>query len=260
LPGIVTSIIDTVMRGPEGRDYASLTMAGLDPRNPTRIYEDARVDFRERALQYWPETITDSIEIGWNFKDIGGGSGALAQWASNGGRTITFDVNLSRLMAPVSSREGADRIFAMLVDPNSGDGIGVEQKPYNVNIVEYIKFLRGFCYPTYTDIGNIVSALPPPVMILNIPNFNLNEAGGDAIYCVMTGCDVSYVLSFPDGTPRRATVSLTLRQIVQTRNGVQYAGFGSAAPIKYDSFAQWKSEGLDTSAGRKIGNIDPEKI
>jgi hypothetical protein len=109
--GLISAVIDAIKNGPEGREYASLTMAGLDPRHPNEIFEgewgDIGVNFQERALQYWPETINDSIETGWNFKNVGGGSGALAQWASNGGRTISFNVELSRLMAPVSSRTSA---------------------------------------------------------------------------------------------------------------------------------------------------------
>jgi hypothetical protein len=254
--GLISTVIDAITNGPEGREYASLTMCGVDPRDPTKIFEgyDIGVNFQERALQYWPETINDSIETGWNFKNVIGGSSALAQWSSNGGRTISFSVELSRLMAPVSSRTSArDKFRGGMTAPNDADKTN---NAFNIDIVEYIKFLRAFCYPTYEELGGSIMAYPPPVMLLNIPNIGLNECvadsdGGDAIYCVMTGCDVTYTLLFPDGTPRRATVALTLRQVVQSRSGIRFSGFGKAAQRSYDNIKQ--SENLDLSAGRKVG-------
>jgi hypothetical protein len=255
--GLISAMIDAIMRGPEGREYAALTMAGLDPRDPSIIYkgDGVGVDFSERALQYWPETINDSIEIGWNFKDVGGGSGALAQWASNGGRTISFNVELSRLMAPVSSRVGRDKVLGGKTTPNDNI-VGTDSNPYNIDIVEYIKFLRGFCYPSYSDIKGVIGAYPPPIMALCIPGLGLNESvgnkdggGEDVINCVMTGCDVTYTLLFPNGIPRRATVALTLRQVVQYHNGIKFAGFGKAAQRQYSNS---NKEGLDVNAGRKF--------
>jgi len=229
-------------------------MAGVDPEDPSRIYSDFDFDFSERAMQWWPDTIQDSIDIGWNFKDIGGGSNALAQWASNGGRTISFDVQFSRLMMPSKTRSAKEQIFAFLSQP--GSDFPVDSRPRTVNISEQIKFLRGFCYPTYVDIEGVVSAVPPPIMILNIPKFSLNESGGDSIYCVMTGCDVSYNLAFRDGTPRRVTVSLTLRQIVQTVKGVKFKGFGQGAPSQYDMEYDQLREELNKNAGRPLNKIN----
>jgi hypothetical protein len=256
MSGLVSAVIDAIKRGPEGREYASLTMAGLDPRDPSKIFEgdDIGVNFQERALQYWPETINDSIETGWNFKNVIGGSSALAQWASNGGRTISFNVELSRLMAPVSTRVGRDKIYGGFTAPNDLDKTN---NAFNVDIVEYIKFLRAFCYPTYEELGGSISAYPPPIMLLSIPNIGLNECvddsdSGDTIYCVMTGCDVTYTLLFPNGTPRRATVALTLRQIIQTRTGIRFSGFGKGAQRQYNSNKQAEKEMLDVNAGRRV--------
>lgn len=254
--GLITSIIDAIKNGPEGDAPSAITIAGLDPRDPNVIYKGEGFDFNERALQYWPASIQDGIDIGWNFKDLGGASSALAQWSSNNGRTISFDVQLSRYMMPKSSRNGLiENFHAGFEEP--GNQNPKDNRPYNVDIKEQIKFLRGFCYPSYVDIEGIVSSVPPPVMILNIPNLGLNETGGDSIYCVMTGCDVTYNLLFRDGTPRRATVSLTLRQIVQTPTGVRFKGFcdtfPSAGVAKYNMYGD---EGLDVNAGRGINNIN----
>jgi len=269
--GLVTSVIDAIANGPEGGKYASVTVAGVDPNDPSKIYSTgfgagaagaisrsiSGVDhnFSERAFQWWPESIQDTIDVGWNFKDVGGASHALAQWSSNGGRTITFDVQLSRLMMPVDTRSIKEKFVAYLTQPDSR--IPADNRPFNVDIKEQIRFLRGFCYPTYIEIEEVVSSLPPPVMILNVPNFGLNESGGDEIFCVMTGCDVTYTLAFRDGTPRRATVSLTLRQVVQNSKGVQFKGFGQGAPSPY---AMTGGEGLGVSAGRNINGIDPTRV
>ena len=88
-------------------------------------------------------------------------------------------------------------------------------------------------------------------MVLNVPNMRLNETGGDTIYCVMTGCDVVYALCFRDGTPRRVTISMTLRQIVQTNTGIKFRGFG-AAPAKYD---MGDDEDLSNNSGRKMNGL-----
>lgn len=249
--GLVFSIIEAIAEGPEGGDVASLTMAGVDPNDPFKIYSGANFDFRERALQYWPETISDTIEVGWSFREVGGASHALAQWASNGGRTIAFDVRLTRYMMPTESRSTIESVKAGFEAPDNQNP--KDNRPYNVDIKEQIKFLRGFCYPSYQELEGIVNTLPPPIMILDVPRMGLNEAGGDTIYCLMTGCDVTYNLVFRDGTPRSATVSLTLRQIVQTKDGVKFKGFGENAPSKY---SMKSAENLNTNAGRRKNNID----
>lgn len=266
--GLISSVVDAIARGPEGGVPASITMAGVDPLDPSRIYSSGNisshltqsgggdVDFSERALQWWPETLSDTIDITWDFKNVGGGSHALAQWASNGGRTIAFDVQLSRLMMPVTSRNTIREVGqAKLTDPS--DQRPMDNRPYNVDIVEQIRFLRGFCYPTYIETEGIIGALPPPVMILSVPNFGLNESGGDEIFCIMTGCDVTYTLAFRDGTPRRATVSVTLRQIVQDSRGIRFKGFGPGAPSQYRMST---SEGLNRNAGRNINGISPSRV
>lgn len=261
--GLVSGVIEAIMNGPEGGTPASFTIAGVDPLDPSKIYtnsltgigrETDAYDFSEKALQYWPETLTDSIETGWSFREIGGASHALAQWGSNNGRTITFDVELSRMMMPVRSRSRREQYYAYLVDP--ADNAPIDNRPFNVDIKAQIRYLRAFCYPTYGMVSDITVGYPPPVMILNVPNLGLNEAGGDAIFCVMTGCDVVYKLAFRDGTPRRATVSIVLRQIVQNSNGIMFRGFQDAnARYKFSG-----DEGLDRNAGRKVGGLDPLKV
>lgn len=204
--GVIGAITEAITQGPEGSRYRSMSMAGINPKT-----HELFSWLNERTFQFWPESISDTIEIGWSFKDIPGMSNALAQWSSNGGRTITFEVHLARLMKPEGSR---NRFESFLPGPNNtrpSDSPG-----YNVDIVQEIKWLRAFCYPFYDLDNGFITASSPPVSILCIPGHSLGDAtGNDCIYAVMTGCDVTYTLAFPDGTPRRASVSLTFRQIVQ---------------------------------------------
>jgi hypothetical protein len=254
--GLIANVIEAIANGPEGGPIASLTMAGIDPDDPSSIYKGDWFDFSERALQYWPESISDTIDVGWSFKDVGGASHSLAQWSSNGGRTISFDVRLTRLMMPKRTRSGLiENIRAGFEAPDNQ--IPKDNRPYNVDIQEQIRFLRGFCYPTYKDIEGVVSAFPPPIMILDIPNLGLNESGGDTIYCIMTGCDVTYNLLFRDGTPRNVTVSLTLKQIVQGHRGVKFKGFG-ADGAEYSMSAN--SEDLSPNAGRLTNKFSPTGV
>lgn len=254
--GLVPSLIEAIAQGPEGGPSATLSYAGLDPKDPTKIYvggsggPGSSPDFRERALQYWPETLSDTIDVGWNFKSIGGASHALAQWESNGGRTFSFDVQLSRFTMPTKTKTTFEKIKSLYQEPDAN--YPIDNRPYNVNVREQIRHLRAFCYPTYEDVKGVVSSLPPPIMALNIPNMGLDESGGDIVYCVMTGCDVTYTLCFRDGTPRRATVSLTLRQIVQLASGIKFYGFGDAAPAKYRTGDE---ESLGSNAGRQVNGL-----
>ena len=235
MANFILEVIQAIMDGPEGSDYASMTIAGLDPLEPTKIYDPdptAKVPlFAERAFQYWPESINDSIEIGWDIKSVGGGSHGLAQWTSNNGRTISFELKLSRMMKPIENRTFLEKVQAGGVYPDQQSPMDV--RGYNVDIRNQIAYLRAYCYPTYLNIEGVVVALPPPIAILNVPSMGLNESGGDAIFVIMTGCDVTYTLLFPDGTPRMANVSLTFKQIVQRAEGILFKGHGSGAPAKY---------------------------
>jgi hypothetical protein len=228
--GFVGKLIEAIMNGPEGADSASMSILGLDPADPG----GTSVILPERTFQFWPESIQDSIEIGWQFKDIPGGSHALAQWGSNNGRTISFEVRLHRFMKPVDDRT----VFEKILDP-----IGLTQpaqqylkdmRPHNVDIESEIRYLRAFAYPSYavdSKHGSTV-AYPPPVALLCVPGVGLNELGSHTIMAVMTGCDVTYNLLFPNGKPRNATVALTFRQIVQKAGqGVIWRGIGKDVAI-----------------------------
>ncbi|MFA4971265.1 MAG: hypothetical protein WC683_01545 [bacterium] len=257
--GFIGQLVEAIMNGPEGMESASMSIVGIDPTDPA----GSAVLLPERAFQFWPESIQDSIEVGWNFKEIPGASHALAQWNSNGGRTISFEVRLHRFMKPVEDRT----VFEKILDPFGLTAPGNEylkdMRPHNVDVDAEIRYLRAYCYPSYGyDVadGSTVS-YPPPVACLCVPGVGLNETGGDVIYAVMTGCDVTYNLLFPNGVPRNATVALTFRQIVQTKDrGVLYRGLSIGSPSMYalrtpdTSYVQPSNY---ESAGRAAGSKVP---
>lgn len=252
--GFIGKLIEAIMFGPEGADYKAMSIAGLDPMDGTTLL------LPERAFQFWPESLQDTIEVGWQFKDIPGASHALAQWSSNGGRTVSFEVRLHRFMKPVKDRQ----LFEQLLDPFGLTSPGAEylsdQRPYNVDVEAEIKYLRAFCYPSYAKDGGSVVSYPPPVALLCVPGVGLNEDGSDTIRAVMTGCDVTYNLLFPTGKPRNATVALTFRQVVQDiKKGVVYRGLGVDEGINLYKFrTPDKAYTHDASeAGKKGSSAEP---
>lgn len=247
--GFIGQLVEAIMNGPEGMDYAHMSIAGIDPTDPT----GGKLILPEHTFQFWPESIQDSIEVGWQFKEIPGASHALAQWASNGGRTISFEVRLHRFMKPVGDRT----VFEVILDPLGltapGNQYLKDMRPHNVDLETEIRYLRAFCYPSYGTLEKSTVSYPPPVALLCIPGVNLNETGSDTIMAVMTGCDVTYNLLFANGRPRNATVALTFKQIVQKAGkGVLWRGIGSAGgPLNSYKFKKpdGASLGKSLSAG-----------
>ncbi len=252
--GFVGKLIEAIMNGPEGADSASMSILGLDPTDP----RGSKVLLPERAFQFWPESIQDSIEVGWQFKDIPGGSHALAQWGSNNGRTISFEVRLHRFMKPVEDRS----IFEKIVDPfgltTPGQQYLKDMRPHNVDVEAEIRYLRAFCYPSYAvdSVSGSTISYTPPVALLCVPGVGLNELGDHTIMAVMTGCDVTYNLLFPNGKPRNATVSLTFKQIVQKAGqGVIWRGLGKDAAINGYKYASPDSAySTDASSAARAGS------
>ena len=243
--GFPGAIAEAMMCGPEGgKDgYAAMSIAGIDPR-----FSGTNLILPERTFQYWPESITDTIDVGWNFKDVAGASHALAQWGSNQGRTITFELQMHRFMKPERDRTPFDKILDPFGLNKPDSELPKNNRPYNVDIETEIRYLRAFCYPVKAD--KEVMILPPPIAILAAPGVGLNETGGDAIFAVMTGCDVIYNLLFPNGVPRRATVSLTFRQVVQELEGVFWKTQNET--YKWRNIAN--AENLESKGGDRILN------
>ena len=247
--GVIGAVVEAMMYGPEGMDYKAMSIAGVSP-------VDQSIMLPERTFQYWPESISDTIDIGWNFKDIPGASHALAQWASNNGRTISFEIQLHRFMKPVDSRNEFEEVLDPF-DANAPDSEYLkDNRPYNVDIASEVRYLRAFCYPSYQDVEGYMTAFPPPIAILYVPGHPMGDTGGTpVIYAVMTGCDVTYTLSFPDGTPRRATVALTFRQVVQDpiNNEIFTVGLGPGFDYETDLASP---EGIAEGGARPKNGLD----
>ena len=254
--GFVGQVAELLSAGPEGQGYASMSIAAVDPTDLTKNFGP----LPERAFQYWPGEISDTVDVGWNFQDLPGASHALAQWMSNGGRTISFEVHVNRIMKPVDDRSSIEKTQAPTGAPDPASELLKDQRPHNVDVRAEIQYLRGYTVPVYKDVDGRKIAYGPPIGILNVPNFGLNGSGGDAIFVVMTGCDVTYKLAFPNGVLRHATVALTFREIVQKADGVYWRGWdgtkgGAPAPYVINS-----DEGLAPGGGRGTAGLNPGKV
>ena len=120
---------------------ARASMMGIDSETGTEALP-------EHAFQWWPESFSDSIEIGWEPKQVPGASHAIMQWNSNGGRSFSFDVLLYRNMEPLAVQNELSifGIGASLPDPSNDDNAR-----FNINIEYMVSWLRSFCYPRYVS-------------------------------------------------------------------------------------------------------------
>lgn len=210
--GLVGAIAEAIMYGPEGMDYKSMSIQPVDPVAPGKPMGQAL------KLQYWPETITESHEIGWNFKDIPGASNALAQWSSNQGRTFSFEVHFSRFIKPVEDVDA--NLFERALDPFAANTPESEylkaNAPHNVDVAACLRYLRMCKTPWWKEIGGQQVMMSPPVIILHIPGSQINDFdASDTIFTVLTALDITYTLAFPNGVLRKASASLSFKEIVQ---------------------------------------------
>ena len=155
-----------------------------------------------------PESVQDSIQIGWESKPVPAMSHALMQWGGNEGRDIAFELVMYRHMRPVSYQPSS--FGAPKESP-----LNEVNQPHNVNIEYMVSWFRAFAYPSYEEIGNYRRPVSPPLCLLNLPGLALNEDGSDILLTVMTSCDVTYEKAFPNGQPRSVRLSLGFKQIVQ---------------------------------------------
>lgn len=206
----LVSLAEALIEGPESK-LAQFTIEGQNEQGGTVPGLEAR------ALQFYPETINDAYSPQWIDKQIPGGSHPLKQWVSNAGRTINFQVILSRDILPVDLLP-AVAAFSQ-VNPQAE-----VNKPFNRDIRDDIAFLRAFCYPTYgvDDSSGVTLAQAPPVALLNAPGLGWGIDGLDTIVAVMTACTVNYLRLFEEGFPRLATVDLAFSEIVQTNGAVTF--------------------------------------
>jgi len=186
------------------------------------VDDNGKVDLKKgaRVLQYWPESLDDPFESGWQSKQIPGLNRPLRQWISGTDRTITFTAVFS------CDQDG---------DVGSSDG-EVEEDKHNVNINAAIAWLRSLCSNDYVDVpGSGKMAKAPPVLWLHFEGtqlgYNLgdrapdNGAESDAgIHCVMDSCPVTYQEWFPSGRPKYVEVALSFSETIQIGGNVYAYG------------------------------------
>lgn len=187
-------------------------------------------DDKERAFQYWPETMQDSRgDVGWQEKAIPGLSHPLMQWTQGGSRRISFTVVFGR-----------DRYELPDLDDPRTEEWDLEE---NVDIGAAAAWLRWYTYPLYKE-GDFRVIAPPSIMLV----MPLTAIGGirdgglhqDAILTVMTSCDITYLSWFPNGVPRLAEASLEFAEIIQGSLGhiyphsrdVDFAGAFDLYPLR----------------------------
>ncbi len=183
------------------------SMMGIDPETGDEVLP-------ELAFQWLPESLSDTIETGWESKQVPGMSSALMQWSSNGGRTISFELLMFRTMLPIADQPG---VLVFRANPDSE-----ENSPYNANIEFMLSWLRSFCYPTFESGGEFRRVKAPPIAILNIPNLSLNEDGSDIIFAVMTECGITYERLFNSGKSRVVKVNISMKQVVNDPSSGAY--------------------------------------
>lgn len=166
-------------------------------------------------FQHFPDTISDTKAVNYQQKTIPGGSLPLYQWMDSGERLISFTA-----------------VFATDNDLDQTEGLAERlasagEKTRNIDIRTALVWLRRYLFPSYGDRGDlgVPLARAPRKLLLFIPGSKIGMMGcmatdsvQDSVVCVMTQCDITYEMFFPNGNPRIATVQLSFAQVPQ-RNG-----------------------------------------
>jgi len=190
--------------------------------------ENDKPDGSALALQYWPESMSDSASVNYVKKNIPGGSLPLYQWINNGERAVTFqalfttDVDVTKW---ASTQPASDVDTGYLAELKSK---GLSSR--NIDVRSALIWLRSFRMPIYKPDG---SYLPPAKAVLTIPGSRFGMWSGDvgtgddpdSIYCVMTQCEIEIRASFPNGVPRIAAVQLGFEEIAQVGGLVNFPGY-----------------------------------
>ena len=142
----------------------------------------------ERVMQYFPSSLQYGEPVNWSSEVPPGGTAPIHQWMSNGPDTLPLEIWLSR--------DTADLV------------VGGDED--NVDIDDAMDWLRSLKDPSYEPGGRIK---PPPVVrvVRRMHGTTSNRRTIEADY-VVVGFDGEVRAFFPDGTPRLATVSLSLEK------------------------------------------------
>lgn len=203
-------------------------------------FEDGQSKMSWQSFQYYPETVSDNRSVSLEDKYGLGGSHPIYQWTRGSAREIAFDAVFSADYATpainnaTSSKDKFETIRSFVKSPAyatyslfvSEESRATEK--HQTNIIEAVKWLRQFTYPTYAQ----SRAQAPKRLLLNLPNSGINHFGDpknpDTLVVLMTRCDVVYEAFFANGVPRIATVSLQFVETIQHGNW-KYQSAGKSA-------------------------------
>lgn len=175
-------------------------------------------------FQFYPETLSDSIEINYTSKSAPGTSASLMEWSNNGGRTLTFEARFIREMEVQAVQ---DKVTIVPIAKAMPDSPMVGSPYRNWGIQKVLHYLRAYCLPTYESDGGWTKVNPPPVAMITMPGVHLGgggENGGEEVFIgVMTTCDVVYNKIMPGlatksgvkSTIKDVTVSLAFKEVAQ---------------------------------------------
>lgn len=220
---------------------------GLTPK-PARAYlipldvfnGDAPMVGDQRTFQYFPATFQDSHGTNYQNKVIPGLSHPLYQWTSGQARVIAFEAIFTRDRTYTDAEQQAidsgsagnrggfmGETFNSLSQSLGSVSLGIASNAdsRNVDIPSAVAWLRSFLLPEYSKdgkgtFGSVPERPRPPMkMILGLPGTRINWGvpvlPPSEVYCIMTGCEVTYDGFFFDGTPRMAKVQLSFAEIIQ---------------------------------------------
>lgn len=158
----------------------------------------------ELCFQYWPESLQDTKDIGWEFARIPGGSHPIARWNSGGERVISFACQFTRDV-------DANFSFLDLAQGNVPEA-AISDPANNPDLRAVQKWLRWYTYPVY-DANGVPQ--PPPRLHLVFPGSQMAWDGLDDILCVMKTCNFEIVDWFNSGVPKRMIATLEFSEVVQ---------------------------------------------
>lgn len=184
------------------------------------------------VFQYFPEQVSDDKDTNIQTKEVAGGSLPIYQFISGGERTISFNAKFSSDVDHISqAAAGSGFLFTVtaLDNYNRVKDAGLERR--NVDARTAVAYLRCFILPRYSsESSGAAETKPPPRLRLFIPGSGIGITGGiseaghgpDAIFCLMTQCNVTFEKFFPSGFPRLVSVDLSFAQVPQLGNRVVF--------------------------------------
>lgn len=181
-----------------------------------------------RAVQFFPETISDSRSVQYEEKTMMGSSHPIYQWVHGSDRIISFEAHFASDTPAVNSGVIGDPLStasSILKNPVAGIIAATKGPGSNaaVDIAKAIAWLRSYTYPSYPGSG-VVKA--PPKLLLYLEGTQIYSFVGthttSVIPVILRRCDVTYESFFRNGSIRSAMVSLEFAETIQVGNSWGY--------------------------------------